>query len=645
LVPEAGNGNAWQAPIARTAAVRIQCRLRLIASQIAIAASLVTARSVVSTADEPKQPDAGIQEPRPDGARGAILRGRVTNEKGHPVAGASVSINDDSAKDAISDVNGDFQIPIAGITRSRVVYVVAMKQVDSGKLRGLIATSCWCRIAPDSVSSVNLTANSLLYLAGTVFDERGHPISDVLVTANTAVSEHALGAVATTKTNSDGSFTLFNYSLPRDADASGDWPRKALTVSHPDYVEAAIENPHALKPDERNKLRIVLKDGHKVSGIILDAAGKPAPDLTIKVTGSKGSPKVTETDQRGKFVLRGLADGPTLVTSVDRKSKQQARVPFVISGDQIDVTVRLQPMQIPKDLKSYRVLGMRLADVTPDLRSAYDLRNQLGVMVLDPGKNSDSVSWMSEEGDVLWAVGSERVQSVRDLLEKILATATHEPNQECAIEIWIARPDRSIRTHLQITAERIHGLPGVLDECIAEDQRAILTLAKLGAQFRFEQANPASDPERISNGRDIEIITLGNKWKGGDADLRLLSTIPFKYLYVRGQGKVSDRALTELRTARPDINVDRVSEAYLGAGFLPNKENQPQIAVICSNSSAARAGLRVGDVILQLAGKAVPDFASVRAVTHTLRPRQTVTAKVLREGKTIHVTMELSGWD
>jgi S1-C subfamily serine protease len=46
-----------------------------------------------------------------------------------------------------------------------------------------------------------------------------------------------------------------------------------------------------------------------------------------------------------------------------------------------------------------------------------------------------------------------------------------------------------------------------------------------------------------------------------------------------------------------------------------------------------------------LAGKPVPDFAAVRAVTFTLKPGQTVTAKVLREGKTFELTIELSGWD
>jgi PDZ domain len=634
-----------RSPIARTATVPIQYRVRLIVLPIAVAASLVAARSVLATVEGADQPKAGIPESLPDGTRVTILRGRVTNEKGEPVAGAVVYIDDDPTLQANSDVNGAFRMRISGVARSKAVYIIAMKPVASGRLQGLMATSRWCQIAPGSVSNVDLTVNSPLYLAGTVVDDRGQPISKACITANTAVSGYTIGAVAKTISQSDGSFELFNYSLPRDANANGEWPTKALAASHPDYLEVVIENPHAIKPNERDKLRIVLQDGHKVSGTLLDGAGKPAPYLTIKATGSKGSQKVTETDERGKFVLRGLVDGSTLLTSVDRKSKQQARVPLVISADRNDVTIRLQPMQIPKDLPTYAVLDMRLADVTPELRLAYDLPNQLGVMVLDPGKNSDSLSWLSDEGDVLLSVGSERVRSVRDFLEKIVAIAPEQGADEGSIGVWIARPDRCVLAHVHVTAERIQNLRGVLDQCMAADQRAILTLAKLGAQFRFKPPNSASDPDRNSVGPEVEIITLGGKWKGGDADLHLLSTILFAGLYVRGQGKVSDRALADLKAARPDINVDRVSEAYFGAGFRPDEKNRPQVAAVWANSPAARAGLREGDVILELAGKSVPDFAAVRAVTFTLKPGQTVTAKALREGKTFELTTELSGWE
>ena len=40
-------------------------------------------------------------------------------------------------------------------------------------------------------------------------------------------------------------------------------------------------------------------------------------------------------------------------------------------------------------LRSESVLGMQLADVTPELKSAYDLQQDRGALILDPGPNPD----------------------------------------------------------------------------------------------------------------------------------------------------------------------------------------------------------------------------------------------------------------
>ena len=40
--------------------------------------------------------------------------------------------------------------------------------------------------------------------------------------------------------------------------------------------------------------------------------------------------------------------------------------------------------------KKYNLLGMQLTNVTPELKSTYDLWDRRGVLILDPGKNSDA---------------------------------------------------------------------------------------------------------------------------------------------------------------------------------------------------------------------------------------------------------------
>jgi hypothetical protein len=43
---------------------------------------------------------------------------------------------------------------------------------------------------------------------------------------------------------------------------------------------------------------------------------------------------------------------------------------------------------LPANLKKHAVLGMKLADVTPELKSAYDLYFD-GAVILDPGNDFD----------------------------------------------------------------------------------------------------------------------------------------------------------------------------------------------------------------------------------------------------------------
>ena len=70
-------------------------------------------------------------------------------------------------------------------------------------------------------------------------------------------------------------------------------------------------------------------------------------------------------------------------------SSRRSTCAIADNGDQNDLEVRLKPISLPADLKKYAVLGMQLADVTPELKSAYDLYFDDGAVILDPGNDSD----------------------------------------------------------------------------------------------------------------------------------------------------------------------------------------------------------------------------------------------------------------
>jgi hypothetical protein len=259
-----------------------------------------------------------------------------------------------------------------------------------------------------------------LYFTGIVVDEHGAPIPAVKISANAAFGRGS-GGVERTASKPDGSFELFNYSVTPFAPDGG--PSKGyVRFFHPDYIDRRIEDVYAIAPNERGPLRIVLETGYKVTGTLFDVGGKPVPKAMVKVIRKDGSHrKATTTDTNGNFALRGLSKGLTLFTARALDIKQKIEMPMAVNSDLNDLEVRLKAISLPAGLKQYSVLGMQLTDVTPDLKSAYDLFFDRGALILDPGKDSDRLNvGRLAEGFNFWIVGDTRVANVREFVDQIL---------------------------------------------------------------------------------------------------------------------------------------------------------------------------------------------------------------------------------
>jgi S1-C subfamily serine protease len=100
-----------------------------------------------------------------------------------------------------------------------------------------------------------------------------------------------------------------------------------------------------------------------------------------------------------------------------------------------------------------------------------------------------------------------------------------------------------------------------------------------------------------------------------------------------GMGVVSvkERVLRESDQAFVGVGVENYSE---GTGIL--------VKQVSEDSPASKAGLKVGDVILNLNGKVVGSMLEFRAMLTTLKPGDTVKVLYSREGETVTVDMELA---
>jgi Carboxypeptidase regulatory-like domain len=461
---------------------------RLSALSAVLVAGLVAVPLVVALAADPAQSSkTSPKGQQKGGARTAILRGRVTNEAGAPLGNVRVRVAIPAADmrsvdsttphrqlEAKSNTKGDYRLELPEITERTTISIDAMKP----GYRRLVGTFMYggdaksVEVAPGAMAEVSLILKPALYVAGVVVDEEGKPISGVEISAN-AVFGTAGGGVERTASRSDGSFELFNYPVnPRVI--QNELTRGLVSFSHPDYVHQGTGDIYALAQDKRDALRIVLKRGHEVTGTVIDVNGRPVPNAMVKVARDGNfSNKLTMTDANGKFALRGLSEDLTVLYARALDIKQTVHMSIAYNGDQADLLVRLKPISFPADLKKHAVLGMQLADVTPGLKSAYDLYFEHGAVILDPGNDSDRLKiGRLAEGCCFWEVGNTRVGSVREFVNQILSESATQYAAKYGVRVvykfCTVDGDGNITQYLKLTKEDLEQLRIVLGQLTPE---------------------------------------------------------------------------------------------------------------------------------------------------------------------------------
>jgi hypothetical protein len=424
------------------------------------------------------------------GAQAAILRGRVRSEAGAPLADVRVRVAVPAADmrfvdastahkqlEVKSDANGDYRLELPGITKPTTISIDAMKP-GYRRLVGTLMSGGDARkleVAPGAVTEASpLILVPALHFAGTVVDEQGKPILAVKVSAD-SVFAGGSGGVERTTSHSDGSFELFNYPVKARV-RQNEVTKGAVYFFHPDYIDRRIDDLYAIAPDERESLRIVLGTGRKITGTVFDVAGKPVPNVMIKAILKDGAHrKATRSDSNGKFALRGLSDGLTKFSARALAIKQKIDLPMAINSDKIDLEVRLKTITLPINLKMIAVLGMQLADVTPELRSAYDLFNERGALILDPGRNSGRLEiGRLAEGYCFWMVGDTRIGSVHEFVNQILTETAGREADEYSVRVVYTLStlnfDGTNTQYLKLTKDDLKHLRSVSDQLANESR-------------------------------------------------------------------------------------------------------------------------------------------------------------------------------
>ena len=421
--------------------------------------------------------------------RAAILRGRVTDETGAPLADVRIRVAIPAAdmryvdlnaghkvREARSDPKGEYRLELSEITGRTTISIDAMKpgyRRLAGPPMSLSETKN-VEIGPGTEAEASLVLKPALYVSGIVVDEHGRPIPGVDIAAYAvAVSARTSGSIERITSRPDGSFELFNYPVQPLVFQSGA-SKGVVHFFHADYIGRDIDDVYALAPREREALRIVLGTGYRVTGTVLDAAGKPVPRAMIKAIRKDGTHrKATLSDTNGNFALRGLSGGLTLLSARAMQIRQNLQLPMALNDDKTDLELRLKPIPLPAGVQGHDVLGMRLTDVTPELKSAYDLFTDHGALILDPGRDSDRLRiGPLEEGYVFWRVGNKRVGSVREFVDQLLAETAGQNADEYLVRVVYSFSrvdlDGSATRRMRLTKDDLGQLQLVSDQFAAK---------------------------------------------------------------------------------------------------------------------------------------------------------------------------------
>jgi hypothetical protein len=220
----------------------------------------------------------------------AVVRGTVVDEKDHPVAGVSLSVEGVAWKTrgAISDEAGAFRLPVVPYEATTLVAVASgyrTARVDLGQRQD----------RPEVVVQVRLDAGAPV--DGRVVDPDGNAARARVVACEGTASE------SRTTSGEDGSFTLPASTTGCEAKAEAD----DFAPSEPAVVPTA------------GRLTLRLRSGGAISGTVVDERGRSIQSFSLGIESysghrsGRGAQKFE--DARGAFTLDRLPPGSYVLTA------------------------------------------------------------------------------------------------------------------------------------------------------------------------------------------------------------------------------------------------------------------------------------------------------------------------------------------
>ncbi len=417
-----------------------------------------------------------------------VLTGSINDENGMPLENVRVKVavpatdmrfaNSEANHllGSTTDKDGNYRVEIPDVSEAIMISVDAMKQ-GFRRRSGMLMR--WdgetkVQVEPEKTTEADMTLKPSGYFAGLVVDETGKPIAGVSIGANASGDTFSAG-IERTSTDHNGRFEIFNYPKTR-ADLGDEFTSCKMYFNHDDYVQEETQDVFTIDDVDRTDLRIVMPRGYHITGTILNVLGKPFAGAMVKVVSTNGGHrKGVITNSEGKFALKGVAGGEVELSCIDRQSNQKRKLSLNLNADKLEFDMRLLPISVSSQIEIYEVLGMKLTDVTPELKAAYEFWSDEGAMIVDPGTDHARLE-IGElaKGDYFWLAGKEKIANVQEFVAKVIEEA-EDPKSELSVRVVysFSRPtmDGNNTQYLKLTPADVEQLRTVLEQANDSDKQ------------------------------------------------------------------------------------------------------------------------------------------------------------------------------
>ncbi len=317
------------------------------------------------------------------------------------------------------------------------------------------------------------------HLKGQVVDELGNPLAHVRIQYDLE-DKTGTRSLENNFSDNNGRFTFSNNSR-----GLHQFTCSSIQFSCRNYVTYKLKDINRIQKEERMNLRIVMDQGHMVSGIIHHANGSPAASVLVEVipewitlsNGTRTQPggqRAAYSDSHGHFVINTIESGNYHIQAIDAVSSQRiATAPLEIQEDQNDFSLEMIPIVLPQQTHPVEILGMTVINMNDIINDQFGLsQRSYGVLILDPGREVKRLNFGElKAGNWFGTVNGKPINSVQHLVSTLIdGIESREPGTDIKIsyqfrqEILGVVMIQSLTQSLQLNQSDIQSLKALYAE-------------------------------------------------------------------------------------------------------------------------------------------------------------------------------------